>query len=330
MRDLHKWLRVLTWTLALVLLLVVGNQLPFTDLPILLARPGTAGLSVWVVLNTLIVLILAWRWYLLARPLAPGTTWLSWLLVRQAGQVVSFVTPGPQFGGEPLQVFWLWKVYRMPGHAALLAVCLDRFYELWVNFAVLILALLLLVFVAAGVTDHWLPVLMTVLLFIILLSLAGWGLIRYPQLFGQLLDKLAVRWQQVPKLAGLDGYWSRLHADLLGLVRHHKPALAGALVASVLGWIGMGLEIWLLLRFFAVDPDIRNFLVLLVAIRLAFLLPLPGGIGTLEAAVFWACQMQGMPTDTAMGLIVMIRLRDAVVMGVGLLCLRRLNLRATN
>ena len=75
--------------------------------------------------------------------------------VRQAGALISFVTPGPQFGGEPLQVLWLWRRYRIPGPTALLAVGLDRFFELFVNFSVLLVAVLLLLGSGATPGMNW-------------------------------------------------------------------------------------------------------------------------------------------------------------------------------
>src|SRR5690606_41055301 len=49
-----------------------------------------------------------------------------------------FITPGPQFGGEPFQLYWLWKRCSLPLYKGFLALALDRFIELSVNFAILL------------------------------------------------------------------------------------------------------------------------------------------------------------------------------------------------
>jgi hypothetical protein len=72
--------------------------------------------------------------------------------------LISFVTPGPQFGGEPLQVYWLWKRYAVAGPAAVMAVGLDRFFEFWVNFGVLLIAVLALLASATAVEVQWLTI----------------------------------------------------------------------------------------------------------------------------------------------------------------------------
>lgn len=323
--SMHKILRRLTWLVALVLVATIYTQLPFTRIPSILARPSILELAGWLTLNLLIVLMLVYRWQLLVRPLNSQISFFSLLMLRQAGQVVSFITPGPQFGGEPLQVYWLWKNFGLPAYQALLAVGLDRFFELWINFAVLVLALILLGYFTTTSAETWLPVLLSLLLFISLLSGLAWILIRSPDRMAVWIERLASRWQQAA--AAGTATLERIHVELIGLLKGHRLALLMAFFASLLAWVGMGFELWLLLSFFDPQADVNGLILLFVAVRLAFLLPLPGGIGTLEAAVLWVCQVRGLPADAAVGIIALMRIRDALIMGGGLLALRSLNHR---
>jgi len=84
-------------------------------------------------------------------------------------------------------------------------------------------------------------------------------------------------------------------------------------------------ELWLLLAFFNISPGFFDFVFLIVAIRLAFLLPFPGGIGTFEAALFWAFQGLSLPLAAAAGLIILMRLRDAVILALGLVALHHIH-----
>jgi uncharacterized membrane protein YbhN (UPF0104 family) len=81
-------------------------------------------------------------------------------------------------------------------------------------------------------------------------------------------------------------------------------------------------EIGLLLSFFNISLSFSDFVFLFVAIRLAFLLPLPGGIGTLEAAVFWAFLSLELPAIAAIGIIALMRLRDGIVLIANIASLR--------
>jgi len=63
--------------------------------------------------------------------------------------------------------------------------------------------------------------------------------------------------------------------------------------------------------------------------RLAFLLPLPGGIGSVEAALFWAFQMLGLQLSMAAGVVVLMRVRDLSLLLSGVLVLPALSSRST-
>ena len=87
-------------------------------------------------------------------------------------------------------------------------------------------------------------------------------------------------------------------------------------------------EFWLLLRLVGLDFDLTTFMVLFTAVRLAFLLPLPGGIGSVEAGLFWAFSALALPLPAAAGLIALMRLRDVLVLLFGALMLPGLSAAA--
>ncbi len=321
----YNSIRLITWLAAFLLAAFVLQQLPFSTLSQSMANLSLTQCLSWIAVNLTIISVLVVRWMVLTRALGLSTGFTALLLIRQAGQLVSFITPGPQFGGEPLQVYWLWKNYRLARHAALLAVGLDRFFELWINFAVLLFAVFILLLTSAIDKNTWQVVALILTVLILSLSILGWVLITHPDIITSGLRRLAMCWQHHAILGKLDTQWGLISSNLLAVTAQQKPALLLAFILSLLGWAGMLGEIWLLLTFFDPTPDLTGFIVLFVAIRIAFLLPLPGGIGTIEAAVFWACQGLGLPGTAALGLIVLMRLRDAVVMLGGLLALRYLN-----
>jgi uncharacterized protein (TIRG00374 family) len=115
----------------------------------------------------------------------------------------------------------------------------------------------------------------------------------------------------------LDAHWSQLTESLRLIIAKQRPALGLAFGLSLLGWAGMIGEFWLLLRFVNVPVDLTTFVFLFTVVRLAFLLPLPGGIGSVEAGLFWAFQMLALPVSAAAGLIALMRLRDVVILLAG-------------
>ena len=319
-----KAVQGIAWTAALLLAGWTLSRMPLAGMFESVRALSPAQWSFWGALNLVIIAVFVLRWQVLTRALGLPLGFFPLLLVRQAGQAVSFLTPGPQFGGEPLQVLWLWKTYSQPPDLAILALALDRFFELWINFAVLLLGVLVLSLNRAPGVTGWNPVAAFLLLSIAALTLLGWVLLRQPERVTTWVERLAQSWSKSPRLASLDTHRKRLGQSLRLLAWRHKSALVAAFILSLLGWLGMMGELWLLLGFLNVTPGFSAFVLLLVAMRLAFLLPMPGGIGTLEAAMFWAFQGLSLPVSAALGLIALMRLRDVVVLGCGLMAFQHL------
>ena len=205
----------------------------------------------------------------------------------------------------------------MSAHAALLTVGLDRFYEFWVNFAVLLLAVLVLFSSTTIALIDWRVVAAMLVSLMLLMSLAAWIVLRKPIPIRNFLKRLTSPWQRHKRLSGLHSEWAKLQELLKRAVTEKRNTLFVAFLLSLLSWVGMVLEFWLLLEFISVPIDVATFIFLFVIVRLAFLLPFPGGIGTVEAALFWAFQSLTLPLSAAAALITLMRLRDVVILITG-------------
>lgn len=320
---------LLLWLIAVALAAWTLAQLPLADITHSISSLSAVQWIFWLGLNALIIVVLGLRWQLLTQALAAPVNLLKLLLIRQAGQAVSFITPGPQFGGEPLQIYWLYK-YGLPLRTALLSLGLDRFFELWVNFSVLLLAVLLLL---AGVGDiikynaigDWQTALLPLLIFLGLMFSLVWILLKQPQWINNRLERIAARWQHNHRLNNINQHWQSLGDDLRTALRTQKIRFSFALLLSVLGWVGLLGELYLILHLVGIEANVHSFLIILVAMRMALLLPMPGGVGTLEASVLWSFHTLGLPASAALGLIALMRVRDAIVLLIGLACLRASN-----
>lgn len=329
----YKLIGLLLWLVAFALVGWVLSQMPLDSIAQTMAALTWTDWLAWSGINVAVILISTQRWRELTGMLNLPATFMQLLLVRQAGQTVSFITPGPQFGGEPLQIYWLYKRFGIAVHSAVLALGLDRFYELWINFAVLILGVVLLLTPVAAMpalteSANWQEVLSILFVAVLIMTLIGWAILRRPQWISQRTENLAQRWLQNPRLQKIDDHWQALGSDLQSAVRTQKPALLRAFVLSLLTWGCIVGEMVLVLHILDIDVTMSGVILILVATRLALLLPLPGGIGTLEASLLWSFQSLGLPTTAAVGVIALMRLRDAIVLVAGLLCLRAMQTRS--
>ena len=325
-----KTIPLLLWCSAFILVGWILCQLPLSTLSASLSHLSIKQWLAWIGLNLGIILIATQRWLSLLKGLNLGIPFRHLLLLRQAGQAISFITPGPQFGGEPLQIYWLWKRQHWPIHSALLGLGVDRFYELWVNFGVLLISVVLLMIPSinslppATLALNGPAVFFALLLLLLSLSLLGGVILKHPDRVLGWLKRATHYWQHHPCLINLETHWHGLSSDLKQLMTAHKLALVSAFMWSLLGWVGLIGELGLILSFFDLGLTASQFMMIFMAMRLAFLLPLPGGIGTLEASLFWVFQNLDLPMTAVMSVIALMRLRDVLTLLIGLGCVRGL------
>ncbi len=222
-----KTIPILLWSSAFILVSWILYQLPLTTLSERLSNLSLKQWLAWVALNLGIILIATKRWLSLLKGFNLAVPFWQLLLIRQAGQAISFITPDPQFGGEPLQIYWLWKRHHWPIHSALLAIGVDRFYELWINFGVLLVSVVLLMIPSISSLTYSTSALngsalFFALLFILLsLSLLGGFILKHPDRVLVWLKRVTHYWQHHPLLVNIESHWQRLNADLKQLMTQH-------------------------------------------------------------------------------------------------------------
>src|SRR5687768_11662781 len=168
-----KLLIPLLWLLALSLAAWTFAQMPLAAINTTIGTLSFLQFVFWLGLNLGIILLCNYRWQLLNQMFGLRIGFIRLLKIRQAGQAISFITPGPQFGGEPLQIYWLYRLCSLPLGKTVLALGLDRFFELGINFAVLLLGLAIVLLYSTEEVTAWpelaglLILLIAVLLFLL-------------------------------------------------------------------------------------------------------------------------------------------------------------------
>ncbi|WP_054762585.1 lysylphosphatidylglycerol synthase domain-containing protein [Methylomonas koyamae] len=201
-----------------------------------------------------------------------------------------------------------------------MALGLDRLYEFAVNLLLLAAGVFLLARSPLAAIADWQAVGVGLIGALLSIAVAGRFLLGKPGRFTQALQSLFRRWRRhsVPRAvtgADHDPAWD--WRTLLG----QRRIMVQALLWSLLGWAALLAELWLLLDWVHAPQGVWNFLLVLVAMRLAFLLPLPGGVGSLEMAMFWVFQYLHAAPGAALALIALMRVRDAVFVAAGLGCM---------
>lgn len=306
---------LLLWALALLALFLVLRQVPPAAIWTLWRRLTAGQIAALVAANAIVLVLLTGRWWSILRGQGYRIAYRRPFGYRLAAFAVSYLTPGPQFGGEPLQVYLLHRREALPLAAATTAVALDRLLELLVNFGFLILGTG--VVLALGVAEPS----ATVLLFGMALALLSLPLAyllvlaRGRRPLTRVLTASAHRWGRGRRPAAL---MAEVEGQAGAFCRERPVHLLLALGVSLGAWAAMVAEYWLAARFLGVSLGPAQTIAAMTAARFAFLLPLPGGLGAFEVGQWLALTALGFGPAEAMALALFIRGRDLVTAALGI------------
>jgi glycosyltransferase 2 family protein len=297
------------------------HEIPLSEAWSRLRSIGATELGVLVALNGAVILVFSLRWYILARSMgAPGGL-LAFVSYRLAAFGVNYFTPGPQFGGEPLQVALLTKKQSLPASDAVAVVTLDKLLELALNFGFLIMGL---VFIASlGILENLaqIQVVVFVLTLFCLPTFYLGAIWRGFLPISGLLSHLARRLNHAGAIQSAYQFVYASEDRTAHFCQQHPVVFLSAGLLSLIGWAIMILEFWLSLIFLGIPASLLQSIVWMTTARLAFLSPTPGGLGALEAASLLTATVFGFGPATGLSLILYIRMRDLLigVSGLGLI-----------
>ena len=292
------------------------RAVPLVDIWDVLKELHLWQIGILFLLNVVVLIAMNTRWWIIVRVENPQIQFWQLMQYRLAVFGISYFTPGPQVGGEPFQVIYLQKNHGITFARATSAVIMDKLLEFLANFILLAIGLAAaarvgLVYRNGIQATGWLILLVTILLWpLIHLALLYWG--RYP--VSSVLRAVMPQFRKQK--------WMRLvivSERMAGAFTHNHPgALFAALGFSLLSWAGMAVEYYVMAGFLQAQLNAEQALVALTAARLAFLMPLPGGLGALEASQVYVMTTFGYPVAIGVGISLLMRARDILNGGLGI------------
>lgn len=311
----HPWLQLL-WLLVPVLVIWSVRDAPLADILRALSSLSVAKILLLAALNAIILLLVSGRWWLILRAQGHTIRYLSVAAYRLVAFGISYFTPGPQFGGEPAQVYYMRNRHGISTSSALASVSLDKILELLANFGFLLVGIFAAL--GSGLLVELAPIQAVAWMagpFILLLAytLAIW---KGKSPLASLLTRLPQQRGAILRLTRA----TALAEEQISQFCQRKPLVVlGASVLSILIWGVMTLEYWLALRFLGIQVDLLQAVAALTAARIAFLFPLPGGLGALEASQILAMEALGLNPALGLSISLLIRGRDITLGGLGIL-----------
>ncbi|HEX7620789.1 MAG TPA: lysylphosphatidylglycerol synthase transmembrane domain-containing protein [Anaerolineales bacterium] len=317
-RSAIKWLtRLLLISVLGFLLWWVVHNAPLGEI-----WAAFRGLRLWEIAvllaaNTFLYILVTLRWWIIARADARHIPFLPLLGARVSVFAVSYFTLGPQVGGEPLQVLFLQRKYGLTYTRATASVLMDKILEFLIDF--ILLAIGLTAIFRAGALTETNSVFSWELIGLILLML--WPPAHLVLLYHRKypLTALVRAIPFIPKNAKATRFLRAAEWLAGNFCRLHLPNLLAALGVSLLAGGGMVAEYALMASFLGIHLPFWKTVAAWAAGWLAFLMPLPGGLGALEASQVFVLGGFGIRNAAAISLILLMRGRDLLIGGLGLL-----------
>jgi hypothetical protein len=317
----NPFLRVLR-VFAMYALLAILLYVALRNAPLVEIWNTLKGLQTWqigtiLLVNAFVLSSMTARWWIIVRAENPSVPFLPMIGYRLSVFGVSYFTPGPQVGGEPLQVIYLQRNHGLTFARAASAVIMDKLLEFLVNFVLIGVGAWAIVrvgvFAGGGsrltLSLIGLGILLALPLIHLILLYRGTHLVSRVLLRMPFLEKRGKAVRSVVVAERMASAFCR---------RHVRP-MYFAIAASLAAVAGIAVEYFLMMKFLGMDISATQAFAGLTIMQVAFLMPLPGGLGALEASQVFALGAFGQPASAAISLTVLMRARDIVNGGIGLL-----------
>jgi glycosyltransferase 2 family protein len=319
----RRLLRLLPWIIGFLLVAWMIRSVSLEAVVENLRQLQAWQIAVLIVANLLILLAICARWWVLLAGEGYRMPFFQVFGYRLAVFGLSYFTPGPHMGGEPLQVLLVEKEHQVPRSAAIAAVALDKTIELSMSLALL--------FLGVGAILEWriLPeetgrqamgavgALLLMPLMYLGVTAAGF----YPMT--RLVRPLA-NWhilaRRRARIISATRTLETSERQIGEYYRRSPRAFALAVLVSLIAWLVIIAEYWLMILFLGVEMTLPQLVTTLSAARLSSFLLLPAGLGALEFSQTFSFGLLGL--DPAIGLSagLLIRARDSLLGAFGLWC----------
>jgi len=318
----RKWILRTVWFLVLAALLYFAlRNAPLTEIWQALKRLQPWQIALILVINAIVIGLMTTRWWIIVRAENPSVPFLPLMGYRLSVFGLSYFTPGPQVGGEPLQVLYLQRNHGLSFARATSAVIMDKLLEFLVNFILIAIGAWAIVRVGL-VSGNGIRLSLSLIGLAVLLV---WPLIHIILLYNGVtpISRLLLRQPFIQK--DHQGIRLIVVAERMASVfcKRHLRAMFLAIGASLLAILGIATEYYLMVSFLGMQIDAVQIFASLTAMQVAFLMPLPGGLGALEASQVFALGAFGQPASAAISLTLLMRARDILNGGIGLLLTSR-------
>ena len=315
--NLRKWLlRTVVLLILALLLWWAFHKAPLAEIWAAIRQLHWWQVAIILALNGLFYVVATLRWWTIIRADYKQVPYFPLLGVRVSVFGVCYFTLGPQIGGEPLQVLALQKRYGLTYTHATATVLMDKLLEFLVDFFMLAIGLTAILRVGV-LAESRLQFSGDLLL---LAFLVLWPPVHIILLYKRHhpLSGLIRRIPFINKKSKPIRFLFVAEQLAGRFCQRHPGRLLAAAGFSILAGAGMLLDYALMTSFLNIHLSFWKMTAGWMMGWISLLMPLPGGLGALEASQVFTLGKFGFSAAAALSLTLVMRGRDILIGGLGL------------
>jgi uncharacterized protein (TIRG00374 family) len=283
-----------------------------------IAKASLVFLGAYILASVGIAAIATYKWQLILRSQRIRIPYNRLFMYRMIGYSVSYLTPTAHVGSEPIRAYLL-KREGIHTNKAFSTVIIDKSLELIADVLFFFFGALLIINSVAVNSRMKLIVLIISLILILLMGMFVGGVLGKRSMFIAIFRFL--RLHRMRKLRPIQRNLGAIEKQIESFYRKEKRLFVIIMGLMVLLWGLMFLEYKFLLLMLGVDASLVQIFLILTGVGLAYAVPVPAAMGTLELGQLSAAKVLALGSATGIALAFIVRARDLVWTAIGLVFL---------
>lgn len=314
-------LKIIKFLFVLIFLIIITTKIDLKiAIDILKGINGFIFLYLFISMSVLFLVSLRWKEILKTKKVKPRVRDLFFYKLSEL--YMNYITPSAFVGGEPVKAYLLKKDYNVEYSKGVSTAIIDKSFDIAINLIIGTIVFLLLSLRFVNKFGIFLTTLVTFFLFSAIIIL---GIIIFNYYKGNKILHYKLYF-----LANKDSGWAKkiyrficeFENHVIDFFHKEKDILLKNIMISIIISIVMYLEYFFLLKTLGI-PYVGAFfpIIVLSMLGIAYLVPLPGAIGSLELFETLAFVMFKLPPEAAVAFVIFIRMKDILLALLGIIYL---------
>lgn len=270
----------------------------------------------YLVTSLLLAIVLTWKWQLALHSQGMYVPYLRLFAYRLVGYSVGYLTPTMHAGSEPIRAYLLSKE-GIPIDKAFANVIIDKSIEIITNIVFFFIGVLLIlnsVLVDPGMKMF---VLVLSLLMMLVMGLFIAGILSKRSIFLDIYRFL--RLDKIKRLRSIEKNLVSVEKHIEHFYRKKKRYFLSFILIMIVLWALMYFEYRFLLLMLGQKASIPQIFFILTGVGLAYSIPIPAAMGTLELGQISAAKVLQLTGALGVALAFIVRARDLIwtILGLG-------------